>query len=380
MRAVVVGGGVTGASAALALAEAGAAVAVIERWHPAAMASGWTLAGVRQSGRDPAELPLARAAAAIWITLDERLGAPTGYRRTGNLRLARNEGEARAIRAMVAEQRALGLKLEVVEGGALREIAPALAPGIRLASYCPSDGQAEPRATVDAYRAAGERLGVAWRLGTRATGLAVRGGRLRGVETAEGVMEADACVLAAGVQTNALLEPLGLVVPMTVRLVAAMRTRALPPLLGPVIGVAGADLAIRQEAGGALRFTGGVEAGPVEIIEGGGAPRIHPPAASVAAVDRAGRGRAARARPGAARRDLGRGDRRRARRAAGARPRTGGGGCWWWPRASRATASASRPAVGPALVDLAMGRPRPDLASFRMDRHRMAVAEPALHG
>jgi len=37
------------------------------------MASGWTLGGVRQSGRDPVELPLARAAVAIWAGLREAL-------------------------------------------------------------------------------------------------------------------------------------------------------------------------------------------------------------------------------------------------------------------------------------------------------------------
>ena len=37
------------------------------------MASGWTLAGVRQSGRHPAELPLARAAVARWERLAEEL-------------------------------------------------------------------------------------------------------------------------------------------------------------------------------------------------------------------------------------------------------------------------------------------------------------------
>ena len=59
---VIVGGGVNGCATAYHLAREGHAVTVVERYAPAAMASGWTLAGVRQSARDPAELPLARAA------------------------------------------------------------------------------------------------------------------------------------------------------------------------------------------------------------------------------------------------------------------------------------------------------------------------------
>ena len=98
---VIIGAGISGVSSALSLAEAGARVEVIERYYPAAMASGWTLAGVRQSGRDEKELDLARAAIKKWETLDERLGIKTGYVQSGNLRLARNFSEAHTISTLV---------------------------------------------------------------------------------------------------------------------------------------------------------------------------------------------------------------------------------------------------------------------------------------
>ncbi|MFT5893789.1 MAG: sarcosine oxidase subunit beta, partial [bacterium] len=77
---LIVGAGITGIASAVALAEKGVTVTVVERYSPAAMASGWTLAGVRQSGRDPAELALAKRAVELWQTLDIQLGSPTGYR------------------------------------------------------------------------------------------------------------------------------------------------------------------------------------------------------------------------------------------------------------------------------------------------------------
>ena len=70
---VVVGAGISGAASAYELATAGLKVVLIDRYGPAAMASGWTLAGVRQSGRHPAELPLAQRAVSIWDTLAEQL-------------------------------------------------------------------------------------------------------------------------------------------------------------------------------------------------------------------------------------------------------------------------------------------------------------------
>ena len=97
---VVIGAGISGAATALELAEGGVSVVLLDRWGPAAMASGWTLAGVRQSGRHAAELPLARAAVKLWEGLGERLGADVGYRQEGNLRLARDEGEVGGDRAV----------------------------------------------------------------------------------------------------------------------------------------------------------------------------------------------------------------------------------------------------------------------------------------
>src|SRR5258708_27313688 len=108
LRIVIIGGGITGAAAASELAREGQAVTLIEKHGIAAMASGWTLGGVRQSGRNPAELPLARAAVAMWGELADTLGADVEYRRNGNLRLARTPAEVDVIRALVLSQPAHG--------------------------------------------------------------------------------------------------------------------------------------------------------------------------------------------------------------------------------------------------------------------------------
>lgn len=125
---VVIGGGIIGVATARHLALAGAKVTLFEARSLAAMASGWTLGGVRQSGRDPAELPLARAAVEIWQTLHEDLGADIEYRQRGNLRLARTEAEADIIRALVAQQAASGLPITYLAGNAaVRAVAGDLA-------------------------------------------------------------------------------------------------------------------------------------------------------------------------------------------------------------------------------------------------------------
>ena len=283
---VIVGAGITGCATALALAEAGVKVEVIERYRPAAMASGWTLAGVRQSGRDPAELPLARKAVEIWQTLDARLDAKTGYRQSGNLRLARTESEAEVIRNLVSSQTEAGLEMEILNPVEAREIAPALAKSFLLASWCPSDGHADPVASVEGFRNAAERLGVRFRTNVSVTNVniieTVARRQFASFMTTDGPIVAGAGLLATGIQTNALLEGLGLHIPMSIPLVSVFQTAPMPETLGPVIGVANADLAIRQQIDGRLRFTGGAEQASAALEMSGEYPAVHPPAASLA--------------------------------------------------------------------------------------------------
>ena len=283
---VVIGGGISGTAAAYELARAGARVTLLEQGSLASMASGWTLAGVRQSGRHPAELPLATAAVARWEHLGEELDADIEYRGEGNLRLARSPEEVRVIEKIVAEQRDLGLDLTYLpDNAAVREVAPAIAESVLAASYCPTDGHANPIATVQAFAMAAARHSTTLRTGTVVTAIDTSGGRVRGVRTPNGDIAADVVVVTAGVDTARLCAPLGLDLPIQVSQVAVVQTMPLPPLLRQVLGTAGADFAGRQEVGGRFRLTGGGQPWPHRLED-----RDHdddlvlPPAADIVAA------------------------------------------------------------------------------------------------
>jgi sarcosine oxidase subunit beta len=280
----IIGGGITGLATALELATCGVSVAVFEGRRLGAMASRWTLGGVRQSGRDPAELPLAREAVQRWATLDQRLGAPTGYRRKGNLRLARTETEIGRIKALVETQRALGLTLDFLASRQdIRAIAPAIGEGVLAASFCASDGHADPDLTIEAYAAAGRRLGVTIHEGEPVRRIVMEKGRVRGLETPAGVVHADRVVVAAGVHASALLASLGLTLPLVAKRVCVLQTVAATPVFEQVFGVANADCAGRQEIDGRFRVTTGIGDWDGDI-ETWSEAALRPPLETVAAL------------------------------------------------------------------------------------------------
>ena len=116
----------------------------------------------------------------------------TGYRQTGDLRLARTEDETDVILNLVHSQAAKGLQIELLDIRHAQQIVPALS---------------------------------------------------------------NEFLLATGVQTNLLLKGLGVYIPMKTPLVFAFQAVPLTNLLVPVIGVANGDLAVRQQIDGRLRFT-----------------------------------------------------------------------------------------------------------------------------
>jgi sarcosine oxidase subunit beta len=250
------------------------------------MASGWTLAGVRQSGRHPAELPLAIAAVERWATLSDELAADVEYRRGGNLRLARTPDEVPIIERVVETGRSQGLDLTFLpDNAAVREIAPGIAESVLAASFCPTDGHANPTKAVQAFAAAARRRGATIQTGTTVTGIVTTGGRVTGVRTTSGTIFAPVIIVAAGIHSEALIAPFGIELPLRIAVVAAIQSIPLPPMLEPVLGVAGADLAGRQQADGRLRFTGAGLPWPHQIGDlATSYDRVLPPAGEIAAV------------------------------------------------------------------------------------------------
>ncbi|HEV2067166.1 MAG TPA: FAD-binding oxidoreductase [Thermomicrobiales bacterium] len=254
---VIIGGGISGTAAAYELARRGVSVTLLERGDLASMGSGWTLAGVRQSGRHPAELPLAQAAVRRWEHLSEELDADVEYRQNGNLRLALTEDDVPAIRQVVEDGNAAGIAMSYLPDiHTIHEVAPALTHHLAGASFCPTDGHANPHLTVNAFAAAARRHGATIRTGIEVQALMTKGGTVTGVRTATGDLMTGTVIVAAGVYTPYLLDPLGIHITFDTVQVPAVQTVAVSPMLQQVLGISTGGFAGRQEASGRFRLTG----------------------------------------------------------------------------------------------------------------------------
>jgi glycine oxidase len=195
-----------GCATALALAERGADVVVLERAVPGAEASsaaaGILGAQVELHGRDEdvALFGRARSAWSAWQSaLREASGIDVGYRVSGVLRIARSASEAAILEHEAAWQKARGLRAVLLDAQRAHEIEPELAPDVVAAAHFPDDAQVDPPALLRALMAALARDPHATvRAGTTVERLIVERDRCLGVKLEDVELRADATVLAAG--------------------------------------------------------------------------------------------------------------------------------------------------------------------------------------
>jgi glycine/D-amino acid oxidase-like deaminating enzyme len=216
---VVVGAGVVGASCAYFLAAQGARVHICDRAFVASGSSGACEGNVLAWDKElERELPLALRSADLWQELSQTLPDDFEYDRKGSIVVAENEAEmiASVERRRVLE--GLGVHGEVLDAEGLRREEPYAAHDLPGGVLYPGDAQLEPRlATAALVRAAvknGARLSL-----ERSIDRLIRSadGRVTGVETSGGRINAGAVVVAAGVWTPSLVETAGLTVPVKPR-------------------------------------------------------------------------------------------------------------------------------------------------------------------
>ena len=215
-QVVVIGGGVIGCSVAYHLTKLGwRDVVLLERTQLTAGTT-WHAAGLIVSGfSTETDMHMAKYTRDLYERLEEETGQATGFKAVGYMQIANNPERLANLRRRADYCRGHGVSTEEISAAEIKKMWPLFYTGDILAGfYTAEDGRTNPVDTTVAL-AKGARMGGARILeGTRVTGIKQEQGRVTGVITDKGEIEAEYVVNCGGMWARELGKMAGVHVPL----------------------------------------------------------------------------------------------------------------------------------------------------------------------
>ncbi len=215
-RVVIIGGGVVGASVAYHLVHLGWTDVVLVEQGQLSSGTTWHAAGlVGQLRATEGGTRLVQYSAELYSELERETGLATGFKRCGGVTVARTEDRMVQLRRTAATAESYDLECELISPDRAKELYPVLATEDLVgAIWLPGDATANP-VDVTASLARGARDGGARVFErTRVVGIEQRSGRVTGVVTDRGAIEAEVVVNCAGQWAKAVGSLAGVDVPL----------------------------------------------------------------------------------------------------------------------------------------------------------------------
>lgn len=222
-KALIVGGGVMGASIALQLARRchpyKQPVVLLEKGQMGGGSTGSSGALLRQHYEERAIASVARDSIREYAGFEAKTGRSVGFRRTGVLTIAGPETPRmmERIRSNIAAQAKIGIRTALLDAAGIRERIPGIEVHDQaIGAWEPGGGYVDPHLCLREFTALARTYGATTRTGVDIDGLLVSGGRIHGVHTSQGEVRAEQVVIVAGAWSRRLLEPHGVLLPVRV--------------------------------------------------------------------------------------------------------------------------------------------------------------------
>jgi 4-methylaminobutanoate oxidase (formaldehyde-forming) len=216
-QVVIIGGGVIGCSVAYHLTKLGwTDVLLLERAQLTAGTT-WHAAGLVEAGGffDETSIEMAKYTLELYGSLEAETGLSTGYKDVGLLEFATTPSRLEELRRVAAFDNQFGVRLEEIPPSKVKELWPLAYTGDILAGFfSPEDGRVNPIDVTMALARGARMGGVQIVEETAVIGITKDIGRVTGVVTDKGEIEAEYVVNCAGMWAREIGKMAGVNVPL----------------------------------------------------------------------------------------------------------------------------------------------------------------------
>ena len=253
---VIIGGGIIGAFTGYYLARRGISVVLLEKGRIGAEQSSRNWGWCRQQNRDARELPMSTKSLELWEQFSAETGEDTGFSRCGLFYLSNDEEELARWASWRDFARTAGVTTHMLSGSEATQRGQATGRSWKGGVFSPTDGTADPGKAAPAAAAAMIKLGGTVVQNCAARGLELEGGRVSGVVTEAGVIQARTVVHTGGAWASSFCRQLGIRFPVATVRQAIVRAAAVKQSLPATLHTARVSLTRRSDGSYTLAISG----------------------------------------------------------------------------------------------------------------------------
>lgn len=267
---LVIGGGIAGCTTAWYLASEGVDVILLEKGELNGLASGsnagslhaqiqhepYVEYGANWSKRFLPALSFYAYSIDLWLKAESALQADLEVSLDGGLIVAETGQQMRNIESKAELEQQAGLATVLLDGAALREVAPYISQDMCGGALCPLEGKANPLVAAPAFARAAKGLGGKILSGHEVLNIRRRKNEFV-VETSNGTFQARRIVNAAGINAGVLAAMVGGKLPIQAFPIQLSVTEPVAPVVRHLVYSAESMLTLKQTRAGTILIGGG---------------------------------------------------------------------------------------------------------------------------